>query len=538
MCNRVCARGLTVSAAVAAAMLGAAQPALAHPHIWVEARAEIVVDDQGQAVAVRHEWAFDAAYSAWAVQGLDTDGDGELTGAELQPLADDNMSGLADYGYFTFGSAGDTEIAFDNPKAAAMRLVDGVLTLSFGLSLDPPAALADGLEIEVGDPEYYVAFSFEGADAVSLVGGPADCAPEVNPPREIPEDVAARLFALPADVTELPADLRQAARDLANVVVVTCGPAAAPQTAEEAVREMAQSRPGGTPFTAPPSDPGVRPGTPGPLGWVADRQREFYRALTDALGELKTGNRAFWVLGLLSFLYGVFHAAGPGHGKVVITSYMVARERDVLRGVGLSFAAAMMQSLTAVVFVVVAASALRLTSLAMADAAGWMAAGSYALIAALGAWLVWRKARAIMEGGHGHGHNHSHGHQTEGHNHHHDHGDHHHAVGPVSDNSLKEMAGIVFAVGLRPCSGALIVLAFALTQGLLLAGIVATFVMGLGTALTVSVLAGAAVVFKDWAARTARGRGGALEAAVSWLELAAALAVFGFGAVLLGASLQ
>ncbi len=75
----------------------------------------------------------------------------------------------------------------------------------------------------------------------------------------------------------------------------------------------------------------------GLLGWVADQQRNFYQALTAALGRLKTDYNGFWVLGGLSFLYGIFHAAGPGHGKVVISSYVLANERQVKRGIVLSF---------------------------------------------------------------------------------------------------------------------------------------------------------------------------------------------------------
>jgi len=63
-------------------------------------------------------------------------------------------------------------------------------------------------------------------------------------------------------------------------------------------------------------EPGTRPNSGGLLGWVAAQQQRFYLALTDALAGLKTEGRAFWTLGLISLLYGIFHAAGPGHGKV------------------------------------------------------------------------------------------------------------------------------------------------------------------------------------------------------------------------------
>ena len=87
------------------------------------------------------------------------------------------------------------------------------------------------------------------------------------------------------------------------------------------------------PFGGPPPEPGFAMPKTGFLGWVAAQQRDFYQALTAALGKLKTDNNAFWVLGALSFLYGIFHAAGPGHGKVVISSYVLANERQVRRGI-------------------------------------------------------------------------------------------------------------------------------------------------------------------------------------------------------------
>ncbi len=106
-----------------------------------------------------------------------------------------------------------------------------------------------------------------------------------------------------------------------------------------------------------------------------------------------------------SFLYGVFHAAGPGHGKVVIGSYMLANERQLKRGISLSFAAALMQSLVAVVFVGIAAAILGLSSIAMSDAVSWIEKASYALVALLGLWLI---ARKLFGWGHSHDHGHEH----------------------------------------------------------------------------------------------------------------------------------
>ena len=101
----------------------------------------------------------------------------------------------------------------------------------------------------------------------------------------------------------------------------------------------------------------------------------------------------------------------------------------------------------------------------------------------------------------------------------------------------REQLGVVLAVGIRPCSGALVVLVFALSQGLLAAGIVSVFLMGIGTAITVAILATLAVTAKDVAQRLLAGREGRAAGRVLWwLEFLAAVAVFLFGAVMLAAS--
>jgi ABC-type nickel/cobalt efflux system permease component RcnA len=302
------------------------------------------------------------------------------------------------------------------------------------------------------------------------------------------------------------------------------------------------------PFGGPPPEPGFTMPKTGFLGWIAAQQRDFYQALTAALGQLKTDGNAFFVLGSLSFLYGIFHAAGPGHGKVVISSYMLANERQVRRGVLLSFAAAMVQATVAVAFVLVAQLLLNMTSFAMSDAANWIGIASYALVALLGLWLIGRK---IFGWGHSHkrdadltqkahAHLHDHDHHDHHHGHEHDHEEHDHAH-IVTPDQLKgdwrEQLGVVLAVGARPCSGALVVLVFALSQGLLAAGIVSVFLMGLGTAITVAILATLAVSAKGLAVRLAGSNGGLATGLVWWGELVGAMLVFTFGAILLLASI-
>jgi ABC-type nickel/cobalt efflux system permease component RcnA len=200
----------------------------------------------------------------------------------------------------------------------------------------------------------------------------------------------------------------------------------------------------------------------------------------------------------------------------------------------------------------------------MNDAAHWIGVASYALIVALGLWLVARKLFGLGHrhehrapaprpqpssmaslarqhlGRDDHYHDHDHGHHDHDHHHHdhHHHDPHAHVVLPAqTGGSWREQLGVVLAVGLRPCSGALIVLAFALSQGLLAAGIVAVLLMGLGTAITTGTLAAIAVGAKGVARRLAGADNPAAGAVVWWVELLAAFAVLAFGVVLLLASL-
>lgn len=538
-------------AGVILALLGMAVPALAHPHILIDAKVAVLFDANGTVTGLRHAWSFDSAFSAWMIQGLDTNGDRETSPEELQPLADENMVGLAEYGFYTSAGDDDAPMVFQPVGDQRMVYEDGKVTLSYSVSAAKPQPVGERFELAVYDAEYYVAISFADAGDVTLENAPESCSAVLEPPKPMAPEVEQRLYALGPEVLELPPDLAAAMRGTQGLIVVTCGDAAAPvaATAAEAVNQVGEARPA-MPFGGPPPEPGLNLPRTGFFGWLQQQQRGFYGAMTASLDALRTDWTAFWVLGGLSFLYGVFHAAGPGHGKVVISSYMVANETQLRRGVTLSVLSAMLQSVVAVVFVLVAAGLLGMTSIAMGEVANWIGIASYGLIVLLGLWLI---ARKIFGWGHGHSHaaedmahkahDHLHGHEhhhhdQDHHDHAHDHGGHVHIVTPeVAVGGWREQLGVVLAVGLRPCSGALVVLVFALSQGLLPAGIIAVFLMGAGTAITVAALATLAVTAKELARRVGGVDNPVTGALVWWLELLGAVAVLGFGVLFLIASL-
>ena len=305
-----------------------------------------------------------------------------------------------------------------------------------------------------------------------------------------------------------------------------------------------------TPFGGP--RPAAAPQVGGLVGWLLAKQSEFYREISATIRAAKSDGSAVWTLLAISFAYGIFHAAGPGHGKAVISSYLVANQETAWRGIVLSFASALMQALVAVAIVAVGAWLLNVTAKTMCGAEKTIEIASYALIAALGARLVWTKGGAFigaLQAGrlrpalaaaapHHHDHDHHHGHD---HNHDHDHvHDEHsgHSHGPMPG----ELAGpggwrrglaAILAVGIRPCSGAILVLVFALAQGLFWAGIAATFVMGLGTAITVATIAVVAVFAKDVARHLSGSREGGGALIMRGIEFGAAGLVLLFGVGLL-----
>ncbi|MCW5751299.1 MAG: delayed-early response protein/equilibrative nucleoside transporter [Alphaproteobacteria bacterium] len=275
---------------------------------------------------------------------------------------------------------------------------------------------------------------------------------------------------------------------------------------------------------APPPAPSESGPWQRAMQYVIERQGEFQRRTAGAIRELRDGGiQALGGLFLVAFLYGVFHAAGPGHGKAVVASYLLADGRQVRRGLMLALLSALAQGVTAVLLVGIPAGLLGLAGGAVRDLGRFLELAGAALIAGFGLWLALRVLQGRLDHGHGH--------------HHHDHDHHHHAHAslPVQAAGTGRLLALAGAVGLRPCSGALLILVFTLTQGVFWAGILATLVMSLGTAATVALLALLAVHARGLAARLtgARARGASVFRAMTFL---AALAVAAFGALLFAAS--
>ncbi|HVX74615.1 MAG TPA: nickel/cobalt transporter [Bradyrhizobium sp.] len=311
------------------------------------------------------------------------------------------------------------------------------------------------------------------------------------------------------------------------------------------------------------------------MAWIFARQAAFYRSLSGFIRASKDNGTAMWALFGVSFLYGIFHAVGPGHGKAVISSYLVANEETWRRGVILSFVSAAIQSMVAIIVVAIAAVLLGATAKAIGATVHIVEIVSYILVILIGLRLLFVKGRSFViaarqlrtrrdlsaavssipsgklfhrhgagaagcaqceAGGHADPVHGFHCHDDHGHDPHASAWGHAHGPEPIElagAGGWRRGLSAVMAVGLRPCSGAIIVLIFALAQDLFWTGVGATLLMGLGTAITVAAIATIAVGARQVASRIAKSRSGIGMLAMRGIEVGASVLIIAFGVLLL-----
>ncbi len=270
-----------------------------------------------------------------------------------------------------------------------------------------------------------------------------------------------------------------------------------------------------------------------PVLWVSEKQREFYGSLSTSLRRIKSSSpaSAAWTLVLVSFAYGVFHAAGPGHGKAVVSTWILANKSDLRRGIFIAFMSALIQALTAILIVSVLMLFFSNATALAKKSAGVLDAVSFAMIAGIGVYLMW----SVFRRGHARtGHLHADGH------HHHDHVHdascgHAHVPSPSQvrgDVSFLQMLSLAFAVGIRPCTGAILMLVFAWSAGIYWAGVLSALVMGFGVFLTIAAIAMLSVYAKTLALRFSGADDLRLEKIVNILKFAGGAVIAAFGALM------
>lgn len=273
-------------------------------------------------------------------------------------------------------------------------------------------------------------------------------------------------------------------------------------------------------------------GLDGFTAWAAASQREAQNGLARALRHLRA-NEPGAMIALLGvcFAYGFFHAAGPGHGKVLIGGYGVARRVRMLPLMGVAFASSLAQATTAVILVYAGVFVLGLTREAMVGLSEDIFAPiSYAAIGLIGVWLAWRGLRSFLRAR-----------KVEQHDHHHAHdcgcG---HAHGPdvaqvAALTGWRDTLILIAGIAVRPCTGAMFLLILCWRMGIDGAGIAGAYAMGLGTA-SITVAVAFASVWAREGALHALG-GGRLARAAPLIELGAGVTVAVLSAIMLRAAL-
>ncbi|NJM30114.1 MAG: DUF1007 family protein [Rhizobiales bacterium] len=161
----------------------AVSPALAHPHVWVEMRSDVVFDDAGTISGVNIEWTFDDAYAQMALDGLDANKDGFYSEPEIAPLTKENMKSLKDYGYFTVMRLNGNLLETGEAKEAGQLYANDKLKLHFHVPLKQPLDPRSGeFIVKVYDPDFFIALDYAKDEPVTVIGQmPKGCAMEVKP---------------------------------------------------------------------------------------------------------------------------------------------------------------------------------------------------------------------------------------------------------------------------------------------------------------------------------------------------------------------
>jgi nickel/cobalt transporter (NicO) family protein len=290
--------------------------------------------------------------------------------------------------------------------------------------------------------------------------------------------------------------------------------------------------------------------TEDPVLWMRTKQQNFYGRMANSIRQLKTSSAstAAWTLLSISFFYGIFHAAGPGHGKAVVTGWVLATENELKRGLIIAFLSALFQALTAIIAVSLILLFVNGAAAMAKNVAGYLESVSYLMIAGMGAYLFWNgwksfrpkpaslSAAAVgpfelvsrADSGftldHVHDENCGHAHAPT-------------AAEMKGDWSWTRAFAMALAVGIRPCSGAILVLVASYTLGLFWAGVLSTLAMGLGVFITIATIASLAVYAKATALRLVSADNRWAGLAVKWGKMIIGLLIIAMGLLLFTASL-
>lgn len=263
------------------------------------------------------------------------------------------------------------------------------------------------------------------------------------------------------------------------------------------------------------------------LTFVQGKQRILHEMLGHDLRQAAAEHGLAASLGvfIVSFLYGLFHAVGPGHGKVLLTGYLLAGRHTIKRGVWVAGLSALLQALTAIILVIGLYYLIGIARGKTEAAAQYLELAGYSFMVAVGGWLLVRGLREAWELIHGHHHEHTCAH-------------HHHAPILTGKEDRRNIMLMILSMGIRPCSGALIVLMFACIVGAVWTGILAALIMALGTFIATAGMAGIALWSKQGLLRLFRSSEHKIEAIHASLAILGGIVIMVLAGILFTAQLR
>ena len=451
-------------------------PAAAHPHVFVDASLTFVLNGTGLA-AIRENWLFDDLFSRAILSDLGLTSETLATPEGQAAIREGAFAYLKNYGWFTFVESGGKRVPITETHDFRASLRDGRLVYDFTVPLNLPLSEMNNFRMGVFDPEYYT-------DIVLVDGGPAfeiDGMVQVSHTIRPGKDQTYWQFIVP-DMIHLS---------------VSGAPGEALQPAATAMQEVE---------------------SPGPverlMTLVRATQRELTQHLNDFGMELADNpfGSALWLFLGLSFVYGVVHAVGPGHGKAVVCSYFLANPGSLAAGAIMGNAITFVHMGSAAVAVGAAYLIFSSGMGGFAEASRAIQPASYGLLALMGLFLAFRAIRDIRMGG---------------------------LLSPSCDcthenepDDLRSMLTVSFVTGLIPCPGAAVILAFAIGLNIFWTGVLALICMALGMGVTTTLFAWFAVTARSVTLQLSGSNKKILNRVYAGLSICGALAITLFGGAL------
>jgi ABC-type nickel/cobalt efflux system permease component RcnA/ABC-type uncharacterized transport system substrate-binding protein len=428
---------------IALAIFSSSRLVEAHPHVYVDASLTFVVDDSGL-VAVRQNWLFDDIFSRAILSDLGLDEKSLATPQGQDTLKNGAFAYLANYNYFTHIESGGKQLPV-KPEGFRVSLFEGRMVYDFTVPINLSFDQVKDFRIMIFDKDYYSDILLMKDNIGFEINGMAQVSHSVRPAKDhaywkfiIPEAVHLSILNAPGTAPEMP-------------------------KVEYAEEEK-----------------------PGLIQVVMSKVRTFQKELTVKLNRVAVDIKgdpfgpAFWMFLGFSFIYGIIHAIGPGHGKTVVCSYFLSNPGSFFSGALMGNVITFVHMGSAVVAVGVAYAVFSSGMGGFQEASRAIQPASYALLTLMGLFLAGKATRDVFKGG------------------------------MLAEPScsihpddvtrsvhIKKVLIVSFVTGLIPCPGAAVILAFSIGLNIFWTGVLALILMAIGMGLTTTLFA--------WAAVAARG---------------------------------